>query len=428
MNEVATFFRHREDDPGETYHLRMDVPNGPFDYYVYSRRPLERRAVQDQQLGDREAHQQAVKDLRSVVHRAGGGLIVEAVDRNGGRTVGVIPVKSQGFQPPEDFVVLSPGRTSRWGRGEEGKRHDLAGGSHVMVPVDDDAKRHLDNFMQELEWLTPDLQSLVLQAIRRPSLDARLRKIENHLFGRPNDGAATAEAGGWMQWVRQWKPAAGVSDFTMAILLAVILVMIVFLIRSAGSSGPLVLQAVPEKTDAAKRTAPAPPPAASPDSEALKEDAYVDEARELLAALQSSADPAIAALKQKHFDDVPKGIPSAPQITALFREGSKKFLWGVIKLEAFDLYRRRFNADPADQTFLQDPKNVSVTKQTFREIWKDGFRASQAEQRLLLVLACRLGDPTAPQLPTEGKACKDLNAEDIAKGLPELTAFVKGRK
>jgi len=469
MSEVATFFRNRTSDSGETYQIEI----GSASVSVYARKPIQSDLAKLAQAPDTEL---ALKDLRSfVANEGGGGFIVRATDERGVRNLTVTRIGGKAFEPADQFVMLSPGRMSGF-LPADGKNNRVPLSSHAIVPVDEEALNELDRFIGHLSWLSPDLESLVLNAIRRPSLESRLNKLETKVFGQslseasgPGFFAAIKDAlNRWMSPIMQ--------RVTIVVLLVLVAIgaIIVFV--------PDILSKVKPSSgtdSSASSTAPATDTsstATDTSGEAVSEDMYVAEARKLFSALRDrhgakgeakrdAKNIAITKLYDAHFEVLNNPLLTEAEIKALFSQydasaelpedikplfdryivtkddGSvienrnKPFLWGMIKLQALTL-------DPSLKCgkCLEDWKAWTDTKVAFRKIGT--IIEKDSARNFLAVMACRLDSPPVPALPkyppsasaddSEHAAyefiqkgdCGTLTPANIKAGLEALTTWV----
>src|ERR1043166_2981482 len=174
MSEIATFFRHR-DDQGETFHLDASGRQPPYQISAYwrTKMPFKMDEVPDQWKTAQQRVEQAASGR-------GGGIVVAVSGEGPKRFLKITMVDAK--NPPEQFALISPGAVAAL---ESLPREtSIAAVSHVIVPVNADAEKKLVLFVQQLPWFSKDLEMLVLNAIRRPSLDTRLNRVEKQLFGR----------------------------------------------------------------------------------------------------------------------------------------------------------------------------------------------------------------------------------------------------
>ncbi|HEX6158939.1 MAG TPA: hypothetical protein VF111_02155, partial [Thermoanaerobaculia bacterium] len=206
MSEAITFFRRRESDSGETYRIEI----GPSRMYVHSRKRLDTKLLQ--QAAGRSEIDRAEGELRQAISNNGNaGVIAIASDDGSGRELRVKWCGAKSSQSPDEFLVVTPGRAPYFLERNE----RVPPGTHVIVPVDQDAARHLHDFVDHLAALPPDLESLVLTAIRRPSLDTRLSKVETKVFG---DTATETPGGGWFARTMGAVPAVAYRVAAMVVL------------------------------------------------------------------------------------------------------------------------------------------------------------------------------------------------------------------
>lgn len=423
MSEVATFFRHPEKHSGETYHIEI----GSSHVSVYSRKAIPSKLLK--QAVDRKETDIGLKDLRSAVNQGGGGVIVTVSDDGG-----EMNLKVDWVGPKEDcqFVILSPGRGPRFSQDKE----RLPAASHVIVPVDQDAEDNLRRFIGQLAWLSPDLESLVLNAIRRPSLDSRLNNVEARLFGQSSDEALNAgRFRRTMVAVKRWATSQAYS--VAAGLLTLLLVangLLLWRLYSRLGQPYTVNPAAHTSTSATQRTNDS----SKTVTRAKRDAEFVDEARDLFKILHAKrpTDPVLDTLYKEHFREFDDEALTDEQVAGVFRRGNQRFLWGIIKLQALKLEPR-----PADPTFLTAWDEMTATKTVLRNIGTNRIEADSEGLRLLAAIACRFDYSTPPE-PTPGLPetpsapalvfevdgdCSTLTATDIEKGLQGLIKFVEQR-
>jgi hypothetical protein len=434
MTEVATFFRHREQDPGETYRVDVRTDKLLYQFSIYSRNPVEIRTNEADRAADNRECEAIFKDLRQKVATEGrGGLIVTTVYQGSRAQLGVTRVGGESFQPPQQFVVLAPGRPPSFFSTDK-RETELFPGAHAIVPVDADAEERLRSFIGHLEWLPRDLESLALAAIRRPSLDARLTRVETRLFGHVSKGQETA-TDDWVTKLKQWLWNPTFYRWAaVALVLLLLGVNTVLLLTRLPDPDPEKKAEVPvEPTPVGPSPSPSPPEPTPVPSTVLGASL-----RDLFGKLRSSSDENLRLLYRVHFADLDTPSLSDAQVSTLFRErgpqergaGTRPFLLGLIKLQALKL-----DPNPRDPTFLNEWENITGTKARFSEIGTDAIGGDREGQRLLSALACRLryNDKQAPELMETGTAavkfserpCQEFTEEDITEGLKNLIDFVE---
>lgn len=137
-----------------------------------------------------EAWAMAVQHLRS-----GGGLAWRW--ERTGTTVNLHLAASGGahYEAPATFTVLrGTGEASPLQHIPTGCVVDLAAGDHVILPVSPGAAEELDALLRGIMGLGPDHRVNLFHALRRPSLDARVDRLERALDSLGRDLGGTKSA------------------------------------------------------------------------------------------------------------------------------------------------------------------------------------------------------------------------------------------
>ena len=431
MNEVVTFFRHRRNDPGETYRIEL----GMCRFFIYSRKPIPSRLPESRKSTDRDALQDTSRDLQKAVAKQDGGLILKIIDESNGRIVEVTTIGTKSDAVSE-VLVLSPGRPPRFSSSKSGR---LPVSSHLIVPVDEDSLAHLHQLIDELAWLPADLEALMINAIRRPSLDARLERIEEKLFGETAEQTANA---GWLERMKlrlnRWLTPM-TYRVAAATLLALLLGANALLFHQINSKLQASTTSTSENDTSKTTVASTETSTSKPSAELPKQDTLANKARKLFELLRKKRDanPKLQALYGAHFTEMDKKDLTDQEIIALFRQydgvggatANRPFLWGIVKLQALE-----FDPNVKDE-ILRDGLAYTDMKNVFTKIGLANIQTDPAKQGLLAALACRMGyDTEAPglkQTTTErfvfvpnGK-CDQYTDAHIEKGLDGLIAFVE---
>lgn len=403
MNDVATFFRDRQKDPGATYQLALEGWKGTHRVSVYSQKPIESRALQDQSVASQQDYDVALKDLRNAITgNGGGGMIVIANDEGRARTFNVLRVNTKPYVAAERFVALSPGRPPAVLTIDGNNRgYKCAAGSYVLVPVNEEAQSHLQDLLGYLSWLSPDLESLVLNAIRRPSLDRRLDRVETRLFSQTADEAMGSAQHGPLARIKSWMTSsvpAPVIRLATAVLLVVLIAMNgAILYRLYSSSDTSDLFARLEKKEK--------PPV----------DPSVVSARKLLKALQESNKPLLRSLDDKHFKSLAE--PQADEEIYKALQDNPAVLWGLVKLELLAI-----KPDSQSSDFVT-ADDEALTNGAYKAIPQNKI-ATDARQ-FLAAVGCRMH--YEPPLPFAFDDCTKVPKDAFEKGLQRLTKFVEAR-
>ena len=377
MPEIATFFRNRRNDDGETYDFSVTSDRrGEHELFVYARKRLEEEEWPSRrQFGDLNAAWNAIS---KAVQRAGGGVIVTSSVNGSSRTIEVRNVGDCGA-PAQRFLILRPGFPAH--SEASGRKHTIQQGSHVIVPVDEEADKHLEAFRQDLTWLPPDYEELVFDAIRRPSLDTRLANVEKTLFGSLKTAARSV-----------FDPA--VRTLAIAGLLFVLILANAFelyQVEKLWHSWPQPVQ--PVQQSSARPTAP--PQPQHPDGGGLRKTTSIGhDVKGLLSAVHKKRTkiPGLKGLYDANFKDFDNDTTTDEAIDRVFQtpqtEQERALLIGIIKLPA--------TLDPA--------------------LEKDG-----TARTMIANIACRAG--WTPELVTAGgekSPCDALGTDDIQKGISLL--------
>ena len=439
MHAIATFFRNRSADTGQTYHFSLSSGKKTHDYSIYSRTAVDRDAFSDRSVQSNELDGMRSEFVKAV-SGAGGGVIVTASGDGSMRHLEVESIAGDDREPAGKFVVLTPGYPAHAEPTQ--KKLKIAAAAHVIVPVDREAEERLRDFIGQLTWFSPDFESLILDALRRPSVDARLAAVEKELFGRPRSGAPAApSAPGWGAAMLK-----GVRKPSLSTVMAAALIVLIFV-----ASGVALHRGRTRWTWNDRTASPSPITSTASRSTSLKTSKdpaqstadLASVTRALLNAVRerSNSNGTFKLLYEVHFRDFDEQKPTDAQIESWFTKqspaasavGSRPLLMGIIKLEALKL-----RPDPGDTTFLEQWDSITETKKVFKEL-EAAMVADAAGTRMLGAVSCRLGysTQTTPGLPAvkrppsppfeflQGTACDDLKKSDIEAGLEHLLEFVK---
>jgi hypothetical protein len=438
MSEIATFFRHRDDDPGETFHFDLPEKATPYQISVYCRKKMPGKLFKIEEAP--ETWDAAREKLVRAVQGRGGGIIVTIAGDGPSRTLSVTTADSKNASSASRFVLLSPvaGATFE----NTGKTYKVSAASHVIVPVDGDAEQRLERFIEQLPWFSRDFETLVLNAIRKPSLDVRLNRVEKQLFGKTDEESrrdtTTGRVARFMTASMQWMLSL---EFVLLLVALAILALAAYWFygpraSKASSSSNTTTTAGTSNGDAgASDTVDA--------SDTVPHDATLfTSTKELLKALNQKGDNKyIKPLYEAHFKEFDHVLLTSQDVDGWLsaqtsgqdRALSRPLLWGIFKLQLL-----KSNEKPKDAAFLQKGENTPVTRNVFLEL-KPNLQKDPVSQRLLAAVVCRMGyasddTPTLPKsgssdaIPIMSTQCRDLTDQDIINGMAPLTEFVKNLK
>lgn len=406
MNDTATFFRDRQKDPGETYQLTLEGWKGTHRVSLYSQKPIESRALQDQSVASQQDYDVVLKDLRNAITgNGGGGMIVIANDEGRSRTFNVMRVNVKPYAAAERFVALSPGRPAALLTIEGNNRgYKCDAGSYALVPVSEEAQTRLQDLLGYLSWLSPDLESLVLHAIRRPSLDRRLDRIETRLFSQTADEAMGDSRQDVLAKIKSWM-ARSVPAPVIRLATAVSLIVLI----AMSGAALLHLYSLPAFDLLAGIKRPVLGGRLAPTAELA-----VDDAKALLTALRQSNDPLLRAVDEAHFRSLAEPW-SDEEIQQALRD-ERPVLWGLVKLQLLEL-----NPRPEPSTFLRSADAFTLTKTAYAAIPQKDI--SNDARQFLTEVGCRI--QRQPPLPF-AEDCTKISPDAFKRGLERLTTFVKG--
>ena len=431
MNETATFFRNRNEDSGETYQFLVKTENGSHRFSVYARRPMQSKLFQDQEIRQKEFGTFLKNAGEAVEARGEGGLIVMVSGEAQTRSVEVRQAGSTVAEPASQFLILIPGIPAHFLPIK--LKHKVRPGAHAIVPVDAEAEQRLAAFVEQLPWFSPDFEALVLNALRRPSLDARLSAVERRLFGQSVESKEENAV------VRAWKWVVARARLSKPALYAFAAFIVLALVADATYLfyrwNPKI-QKVQDQTatvPAGGGTAMTGTPATdtgTPTAPDTSKETLVTKMKELLAELRrtSARDSNIRLLYDNHFSQFDDTSLNDQTIADWFKKqtptanssGSRALLWGLIKLQALVL-----KVAPTGTAFLENNNNAAVVKAAFSGIAGPG--ADTTAMRLRAALSCRINYPDLA-FTIKDTSCDKLTDDDIKNGLIPLTTYLRSIK
>jgi hypothetical protein len=292
-----------------------------------------------------------------------------------------------------------------------GKWLETSAGTHLLVPVDGEAEGQLKDFEKYLGSLPPDLESLILYAIRKPSLDARLRDLEARKGG----------AAGWVNQIREW---------SVPILLVLILALnVALLVRTfpkgdargktpKDESGHSTNGTGTDKDRHADSGEEAKDKKLSPEELARQRD------QKILKVVQAVQDKAgsiqdFADLRDKSFN----GLAGEENVAAAWKDKERAELLalGFVKLEALKLGATQLPGD-----FFKTAKNPNEITGAFQRIGQKAINNDTNARDLLVVLGCLgYGVPGLPKQAFQGQSCKSLPLDKATQGLDDLLTYIE---
>ncbi len=189
MNDFVTFY-YPPERQGETLYLELAAASGSSKAVFYCNGSLQSAlGLKTNRFEDADSYRQALSRAAELLNKQG-GLMVEW---SGGRyRVGVF--EASGYEPPSSLLLLGLSGLPRKVAVESGREAVRDASQRLVAAVSQDAQRHLEALMVQLGGFPDDIQSVLFNAMRRPSQEARLSRLEERLATSPaaRPGAAAA--------------------------------------------------------------------------------------------------------------------------------------------------------------------------------------------------------------------------------------------
>ena len=175
--DLLTFFQTGSSDGTTwTFTLRGEADLVVAQLWVFSRGGEDLSQFASAEASTQEQSRTLFLELFHIVEPRG-GMVFCARELNGGAIrLELQLAAAREYDPPRHLLRLSS--VGNPGFLDITDRIDLEVGDHLVVPVSVGAESRLRAFYQNVQNLPPDLQSSVLNVIRRPSLEWRVERIE----------------------------------------------------------------------------------------------------------------------------------------------------------------------------------------------------------------------------------------------------------
>jgi hypothetical protein len=423
MSKAITFFRNRRQETGQTYEFRIEEPPQTYRFFVFSRKPLEEKLVQTRNLSKEggSSAKAEVEKIKAAIQRGPGGAIAMIYEENRDQYLWTIPVVSQPEVAFGAVGVLLPGDPALNLESLSDSKGILPfpPGAHALIPVDKEAEDSLRGFQNHLRYLSPDLEALVLHAIRDPSLDTRVSLLEAIVR---KDMAESSTGKGWLlrlfpflakaRWLRRpvsiW-PLIAILFGLMLAANSFLLYSILLSMQQRSGNGAVTVPFI------ARHPEPPAPAASTTAGQKIFE---------LIAAARKSPNPGLSALSKGHFSKVQK--ESDVKKILVPGENGALLARGLMKLEALRL-------DPTAAKDLLGSANNPTQVNNFYQ----GRDLEASSRELLAALACAgFGSPGLPSTQSaeavpfadEGQDCKSFPLEKAVPGLDDLLKLVQETK
>ncbi len=457
MRSVVTFFRSRERDPGKTYRLTVARGGELLLLEVYTAKPIRSSLLNDDRsYKNHNKYNDFFRDLEQKVGEVGGCIVVTGTAA-GGQAIRIIANQSSGYIPPRHVMLLDSGREPKSLEYQD-RKINLLPRSHLVLPVHEAAENKLNSFVGDLSWFSKDLESLVLNGIRRPSLDVRVERLEEDVFPQEAASSEPGQQGAGTFWAKAKRLAskpvplgpvlAGVLLFMLvanvgyiSALLSNVTGMELAVFSPKGASLTPPPSTPPPSTPPPSTPPPSTPPSPPPDPQPLPPSRTPPGGSVFQApvgtcyraiSLRKNEVGILKILYDAHFSGHSQTVWSGAKAASVLRgKGSRPFIWGLIKMQALKL-----RPGITDTGFLESDRKLSATKSVFREIGLEAIRSDPEGFRMLCALACGLEYDTPESktgLPAasgnsafvfEDVPCENQKPEDVIPGLMNLTKFV----
>ena len=422
--DLLTFFHPTESTGSSwTFPLRKeDMLVAQFWVFTWGEEDLSR--FSNSTAASPEEFDALYSDLRSAIQQSG-GIVVFAIDYNDVARVQIYRTAAPGYAPPETMLRLRP-----FGDATPEKitnKVDLEISDHLLLPVSRDSEARLNELRDNLKGLPSDLESSIINIIRRPSLEWRLERIERTLSlpsasqadqkqNRVRRDGLLEELYGYVMWKVPIGPAVVVALlFTAGVLFAD------YRLRpsakDAGDGTTTTSKAAVTNSGARKAGIVTDPPAAQSKVE-LKD--FNSSLAALFSALKVSNKAGVKELYASHFKDHQKDPWNTPDIS-----------WGITKLQALQL-----GLIQQDDSMLRDKLAQSSAKRVYKGTNFELLENNEPASILLTYTWCQQSQrPELPKtrdepdpllLPTK-LHCDQITSGMAVPGLDTLTHWVTGK-
>jgi hypothetical protein len=388
---------------------------------------LSRFAVAD--VSSEESYKRLLADIHALLQQSG-GIVIRAQAHNDVVRAKLTRVEASGYTAPRSMLRLSAVGDPRFE--EISEVVDLKVGEHLLVPVSQAAEERLRSFYDDLKGLPTDLETSILNVLRRPSLEWRIERIEKILSLPP----ATQT-----EWQRSrirnetflekllrifmWRIPAG--PVAAALLLTVGSMAAFGKFTAADARQEQGQEHTEEAGGNREKSKGASSQAADKRDEnkiklSAAEDPLQKSVDELFVALKAKGEGDLKSLYTSHFQGHQRD----------FFSKSSPGIWGIAKLQAL-----RWSLLVNDNATLTKVDHQAQVKEAYASpTARSALEADKSAARLLAWSLCQAyGKAEMPATNTEPREalqvpadqeCKELKREDAVPGLEALTDWVKG--
>lgn len=206
MRCPVTFYRNLDHDAGVTYELPIsgELPVQPIQ--VYTTRPVNWAGVKNQRVDHENQLVARLNDMTGeLANQKSGGILVATLGSGKDQRVWI---KCYGLgDGPRNLAVVRPGRRLVELEINEfalDKDRRLPAGAHLIVPVDAGATTRLQALIEELAWLSADLERVLAYTLHSPDLEARIARLEKRVLGSLEEVPRPKRKGLMVRQVSRW--------------------------------------------------------------------------------------------------------------------------------------------------------------------------------------------------------------------------------
>jgi hypothetical protein len=419
--DLLTFF-HPGGSAGRDSTFSVQTGDSAIEIWVFDRSgELDLSRFAAASAANDEEFKKLVSEIQGLLQPRG-GIFFYAWNHNDVVRTRMYRTEAPGYALSRRMLRLSPSGDARFE--DITGSADLAMGDHLIVPVSAEAEERLQSFCKELKGFPSDLETSILNIIRRPSLEWRIERIERTLSLPPatRTGQHRVKGATFLDKVHHavmWQIPIGPAIAAALILTAGSLAAYGKLFTGPAAASQ-EMNKKDETTEKKKEEKPSEPESRETSSNEVEEEGtalteLADSEKGFSDALRGSENSAIKKLYQTHFKDQPESF------------------WGIAKLQALQLDLMR-----EDDPLLGDATVSGAGK--MRDLYQKSKETLKRYQPALTLLAwshCRQGgNGPFPKTSSELRdslplktdlPCEDLNPEDAQAGLDALTEWVKDR-
>jgi hypothetical protein len=176
--DLLTFFQP-EESSGTASTFSVQASDGPaLEVWVFAREKVNLTRFANLTVSSEEERRELHQEIHGIL-QSGGGLLVSARPHNEVVKVQLYRSETPGYVPPKRMLRLSLSGDAQFENITGNLELEI--GDHLLLPVSKNAEARLSALRDDLKGLPSDLESSILNIIRRPSLEWRLDRIERTL-------------------------------------------------------------------------------------------------------------------------------------------------------------------------------------------------------------------------------------------------------